>query len=531
MAQSLAFAAPVPAYVYQNAAFEVSVKLVDEHKAKVAGKRPLASSSSRQGLHVSLRFHDTYDLVDAQDAELVLTSPACLSASSGTSQLSLSLRVLSAACDGRAFCLEVRSDSAAVESVFSPAVSVVKEKLSVVAQPPDVWFKDEGGREKCMTVSLALTPAPGSRLEDRVVPLAVRLLYESGNPVLNQRILRLFPDMRPNMARGRATISFRIDDVSKNHQGQSFVLEIAPERQDGSSMFQDIAPTRTSVIAIRSKRNKRKLNAAAAAASSASYGARASPRSVAGTPRNNLGPGATSSPLGTTGMLLQPHPQRARKYQATTGGSGGYGMMPSVSWSSHLLPPASGGMASQPPPHLMPPPPQIQMATPTNTAGAVEWALGGFEIHPDGAMNTSRPIYRCPQCRRLNDVDMLAAGPAVSHNPQCVFAPAAGDGLLYPRSQLEGAPLGQSLQQPQMQRGYAAYQASGERGGYDAALNVQQNSVNISSAMGVTGPEDASPTTLAALAPASSNQRPALTISPFMNKVSTDAMGNDPQQT
>ncbi|RLN93983.1 hypothetical protein BBJ28_00020323, partial [Nothophytophthora sp. Chile5] len=481
MVQSLAFAAPVPAYVYQNVAFEVSVKLVDEHKAKVAG------------------------------------------------QLSLSLRVLSAACDGRAFCLEVRSDSAAVESVFSSPVAVVKEKLSVATQPPDVWFKDEGGREKCMTVSLALAPAPGSRLEDRVVPLAVRLLYESGNPVLNQRILRLFPDMRPNMAHGRATIAFRIDDVSKNHQGQSFVLEIAPERQDGSSMFQDIAPTRTSVIAIRSKRNKRKLNAAAAAASSASYGARASPRSVAGTPRNNLGPGATSSPLGTTGMLLQPHPQRARKYQATTGGSGGYGMMPSVSWSSHLLPPASGGMPSQPPQHLMPTP--TQMATPSSTAGAVEWALGGFEIHPDGAMNTSRPIYRCPQCRRLNDVDMLAAGPAVSHNPQCVFAPTAGDGLLYPRSQLEGAPLSQNLQQPQMQRGYASYQTSGERGGYDAALNVQQNSVNISSAMGVTGPDDASPTTLAALAPASSNQRPALTISPFMNKVSTDAMGNDPQQT
>lgn len=110
------------------------------------------------------------------------------------------------------------------------------------------------------------------------IPLDVRLLYESGNPVLNQSILRLFPDMRPNMSRGRVTVSFRIDDVSKNHQGQSFIVEISPDKQESSSMFQDIAPARTSIIAIRSKRNKRKLIA----------GTRASPRSVAGTPRPNM---------------------------------------------------------------------------------------------------------------------------------------------------------------------------------------------------------------------------------------------------
>jgi hypothetical protein len=158
-----------------------------------------------------------------------------------------------------------------------------KEKLRIVEQPPDVWFKDEGGREKCMTISLVLDPAPGRRLEDRVIPLQVRLLYENGNEVANQNILRLFPDMRPNMMNGRVTISFRIDDVSKNHQGQSFSVEIAPQRQDTSSMFQDISPIITNVIAIRSKRNKRKLN---------------TPRgSVAGTPRHNGSTTMATSPM------------------------------------------------------------------------------------------------------------------------------------------------------------------------------------------------------------------------------------------
>lgn len=48
-------------------------------------------------------------------------------------------------------------------------MNIVKEKLVIVQQPPDVWFKDEGGREKCMTVSLVLEPAPGAFVEDRVV--------------------------------------------------------------------------------------------------------------------------------------------------------------------------------------------------------------------------------------------------------------------------------------------------------------------------------------------------------------------------
>ncbi|EEY60202.1 uncharacterized protein PITG_12530 [Phytophthora infestans T30-4] len=545
MPQSLVFAEQVPTYVFQNVNFQATVKLVDSHKTKVTGVR--------KPLQVSLRFHDTYDLVEDQDAVLRVTAEAHIDPNTGLALLSMSLHTLTATCDGRNFCLEVRSGDADIESVFSSPVNVVKEKLQVVTQPPDVWFKDEGGREKCMTVALNLVPAPGAYLEDRVVPLDVKLLYESGNTVLNQSILRLFPDMRPNMTHGRATVSFRIDDVSKNHQGQSFMLEIGPEQQDGSSMFQDIAPTRTSVIAIRSKRNKRKLNAqaaaAAAVAASGAYGMRASPRSVAGTPRTpymNMG-GTQSSPqsVGPNGMMIEPHPQRARKYLATSNAMGYNGMMQqpqqpmgSMSWSSHLMQPT----ASSASPPMQAQTPQSQQApaqTPgsgaANSPGAVEWALGGFEIHPDGSMNTARPIYRCPQCRRLNDVDMLAAGPAVSHSPQCVFSPSGGNGNMMYRSQMEGTPMNQ--QQMQQQRGYAPYQQMAQQSmGMSApptstttnsygssamvdssSLNVQQNTVNITSK-----PEDVSPKTLATYA-ASSTQRPSMTIFPYMNKVTTEA--------
>ncbi|RLN56024.1 hypothetical protein BBJ29_007839 [Phytophthora kernoviae] len=468
MIESLVFAEQVPTFVYQNVSFQATVKLVDEHKAKVTGVQ--------KTLQVSLRFHDTYDLVEDQDAVLRLSSDVYIDGSTGLALLSMSLHTLTATCDGRNFCLEVRTaDAADVESVFSAPVNVVKEKLHVVAQPPDVWFKDEGGREKCMTVTLELAPAPGCYLEDRVVPLDVKLLYESGNPVLNQSILRLFPDMRPNMSHGNVTISFRIDDVSKNHQGQSFMLEVGPEQQDGSSMFQDIAPTRTSVIAIRSKRNKRKLHAqAAAAAATGIYGMRASPRSVAGTPRTpymNMASGRQNSPpsMGGPPMMIEPHPQRARRSVGT------------------------------------------------------------------GGMNY--------------------AGPALSHSPRCVFSPNSGnDGMNY-GSHMEGTPMNQQqqMQQMQHQRGYATYQEMAEQSagmsmgmnsaqtstsansygsgtmGNPSPMDVQQNTINISSAP--TKQEGASPKTLAELA-TSSAQRPALTISPYMNKVTTEGgtTGNSDQE-
>ncbi|KAJ8556651.1 hypothetical protein ON010_g9315 [Phytophthora cinnamomi] len=56
-----------------------------------------------------------------------------------------------------------------------------------------------------------------------------------------------------------------------------------------------------------------------------------------------------------------------------------------------------------------------------------------------------------------------------------------------------------------------------------SSLNVQQNTVNITSK-----PEDASPKTMAALATAST-QRPSMSISPYMNKVTTE--GNVPSSS
>ncbi|RHY20639.1 hypothetical protein DYB30_012567, partial [Aphanomyces astaci] len=137
-----------------------------------------------------------------------------------------------------------------------PIVSVLTSAISIV--------RDEGGRDKCMTIQVNVEAAPGRAVSPRIIPLELTLLYDSGDVVQasavatspSHGILKLFPDLRPNVTNGTVSISFRIEDVSKNHQNHAFVLQIAPESSD---VYADIASVRTAPVAIRSKRNKRRL--------------------------------------------------------------------------------------------------------------------------------------------------------------------------------------------------------------------------------------------------------------------------------
>lgn len=538
-AKSVVFETPPPPFAFLNVYFATTVKLVDQHKAKVTGETAT--------LQVTLRYHDTYDVVADQSILHVDAAATHVDPSTGSCQLNVLLRKLTAATDGRAFCLEVRSLEGGLESAFSPAIHVIKEKLQIVQQPPDVWFKDEGGREKCMVVVLVLEPAPGAQIEKRVVPLQLRLLYESGTPVLQQSILRLFPDMRPNMSRGRVSISFRIDDVSKNHQGQSFILEIAPEKQATGQMFQDIAPARTAVIAIRSKRNKRKLNGLTprnGIASTASTPMGTTPRTgssahrvmgmpmMAQTPTGPMGPPLSQRPrhLGTMPMattpvnnpyVATPHPSSVRVGEMM--------MVPqhqpvSQSWSSHIQQPS----ASTP----MAPSSAMPMSSPTHMT--VEWKLAGFEIHSDGTANVSRPIYRCTQCRRLVDVEIMNHGQDL-HSPQCLFVTGTATyaGSMASTSQHQQQAYYSNNTTPR-----AVYPVSSRATTPRAASTPMASEpepaptpTQYQPELTVQTGDDTTGESPKSLAFATSGHRPVLTISPFMNKIVTnDSMDLQPHQ-
>jgi hypothetical protein len=70
----------------------------------------LGRRSVRKALEVGLRFHDTYDVVEDQDAVLETEqSPLAVDPTSGVCVLRVKLKTLTATCDGRSFCIEVRA--------------------------------------------------------------------------------------------------------------------------------------------------------------------------------------------------------------------------------------------------------------------------------------------------------------------------------------------------------------------------------------------------------------------------------------
>ena len=145
------------------------------------------------------------------------------------------------------------------QTIITRPITIVSAKLKV--EPLDwepTWYKDEGGREKCMQVRATLADKNGDPVSGRKIPLKFTLLYDNGQPlrVMNQGILKVFgPERQYINANGSPTIiSFRIEDVSKNHQGMAFKLEISPDSPRTAS---DIAPGFSPAVSIRSKRNKR----------------------------------------------------------------------------------------------------------------------------------------------------------------------------------------------------------------------------------------------------------------------------------
>jgi hypothetical protein len=92
------------------------------------------------------------------------------------------------------------------------------------------------------------------------------LCYKSSSggqpiPVSNQDILRTLGTSKIVIDKdtGRARIRFRVEDVSKNHQAQDFILMVGTDPK--AKGFKDVAPDYTPSVNIRSKRNKRSRTA------------------------------------------------------------------------------------------------------------------------------------------------------------------------------------------------------------------------------------------------------------------------------
>jgi len=150
--------------------------------------------------------------------------------------------------------------AAGVGGCTTDSISLVRAKLqvSVGHDWTDIWYKDEGGRDKSIETIVSAYDQQNNLLNDSI-QLEIKLCYDSiGTPaVSNQDILkRLGSDraLQIDPKTGSAKVRYRVEDVSKNHQGQNFTLLISAAVESNGAT---IAPAKTPPVNVRSKRNKK----------------------------------------------------------------------------------------------------------------------------------------------------------------------------------------------------------------------------------------------------------------------------------
>lgn len=228
-------------------------------------------------------------------------------------------------------------------SCVSNEIQVVTAKIRIKADNWNpVWYKDEGGRDKCMEVTVGAYNAQNELMEEKV-PLDLTLCYASRYQVSNQDLFRTLG--KTSQLEGLMRLRFRIEDVSKNHQGQDFCLKVAAR----STLY---APGYTPTVSVRSKRNKRQRSG-----------------------RDSLPPTASSTHRQTGS---DPIPLPLSRLQEQTASQS-----PQVEGQYHQLVDAIRGVS----------------AWAEETVQGLyqhQWHILGYAQHPDGSPDYNRPYHSMP---------------------------------------------------------------------------------------------------------------------------------------
>ncbi|KAL3907377.1 MAG: hypothetical protein SGILL_008902, partial [Bacillariaceae sp.] len=248
----------------------------------------------------------------------------------------------------------------AVRSIVGTAtrpIHMVNYKIRVTMEEEwdPIWYKDEGGRDKSMEVFASMYDKDDQMKTGEQIPLLPVLCYQvEGRPpdkVANQDILRTLGSSKIVLDKdtGKARIRFRVEDVSKNHQGQDFLLQITPEPR--SKGFKDVAPAYTPAVNVRSKRNKRSRNTSKGGIRDAV--ARGSPA----TSRPRLAYGSDPSIAQRDAGFDRQDPVRLREAMKNV-----------ISWADEVV----------------------------NGLYPLQWQVLGYPQHPDGTPDYARPYHNMP---------------------------------------------------------------------------------------------------------------------------------------
>lgn len=158
--------------------------------------------------------------------------------------------------------------SAAIYSSNPPEATAMNGKQHI-------WYKDEGGKDHGIDILITLINENYEPIVGHEIPLILTLTYANGeNITMKSNLLNILPEgsLIIDKHTGKLLKKIRINDISKNHQRQSFRIRVQPDVSKANtasvasissssiSLF-DIAGDESEAIEVRSKRTKRQRDA------------------------------------------------------------------------------------------------------------------------------------------------------------------------------------------------------------------------------------------------------------------------------
>eukprot|EP00639_Heterosigma_akashiwo_P016303 CAMPEP_0206386634 /NCGR_PEP_ID=MMETSP0294-20121207/16070_1 /ASSEMBLY_ACC=CAM_ASM_000327 /TAXON_ID=39354 /ORGANISM="Heterosigma akashiwo, Strain CCMP2393" /LENGTH=501 /DNA_ID=CAMNT_0053837739 /DNA_START=52 /DNA_END=1553 /DNA_ORIENTATION=- len=372
-----------------------------------------------------------------QDSDAIETDPAEVELTDGAGKFSLKVTEKASLIGNK---IHVHVSSVFGDCVVTGTSNVLvlcKASLSLVKEPPTKWFKDEGGKGNCIELQVKLQEEGSMLFGDKdQVPLNACLLYEDGNVVSQQGILQMARDAQlTTNSEGISTLKFRVSEVSQRHQGQNFRIRIQPNTNLQPTLT-NIAPATSRPFTVLSKRKKKEKEREEREAFEQQF--RGAPPAF---PAFMAAGGAPPFP-GPGGAFRQEAddddpelgPPSAKKPR--TGAPGGPLAPAPFRMASGAPPPAAAFMAAVAGPPLAPAP--AATAPPSEAMGAaldgvlkwvglvldlvqkLQWEMVGYEMGRNMEPDTTRPLFRCPSCRRYREGGMPAS--SARHAPSCEIA-------------------------------------------------------------------------------------------------------------
>lgn len=260
-----------PKYPFVGKSFEIQVILMDCEQIKCGLEVPLLLSMFLEDSNSKVE-----DTPLPESAYSVGTRPVVIGVT-GIALVRITLNDVSMSFENKRFFAKFEVDFAAIQrsgeatvyrilkdvtAVQSNRMLCVRYRLVIRADvpdtpTPDVWYKDDGGRDNKIDLHVQLLDSESNRVSDRRVPLKVLLVYGSGEQVLQQNLLLITPESKQYIDEsGMTLLRVRINDVSKNHQRQKFSVLVRPDTSR-EPFLNDISPDVSKPVEVKSKRSKR----------------------------------------------------------------------------------------------------------------------------------------------------------------------------------------------------------------------------------------------------------------------------------